>query len=189
MTELLLGCGHNRQKMMALPGEPLAWRDLITLDNNPYCEPDIYCDLDMTFWRPNAVTDKGVKPIVHPMGGFIQNFFDEVHAYEVLEHLGMQGDVASFFATFRNIHSILKPGGHLFATVPSRYSPWLWGDPSHRRVIYQESLNFLSQKIIKENRVAHTSMSDFSELWDRDFDIVASTDNHTTHAFCLRAIK
>jgi len=54
-----------------------------------------------------------------------EDFFDEVHAYEVLEHLGRQGDYRSFFATFANIYRVLVPGGLLLATVPSRYSGWL----------------------------------------------------------------
>jgi hypothetical protein len=189
MTELLLGCGFSRAKLLGLPGKKLEWQDLITLDNNSACAPDIICDLDQTRWLPYAVTKSGTRAIVYPMGVFIRDFFDEVHAYEVLEHLGSQGDAPAFFDTFWNIHRMLKPGGHLFATCPSRYSPWLWGDPSHRRVIYQESLSFLSQKIIEQNRKAGTQMSDFRELWNLDFEIVASTDNHSYHQFCLRANK
>jgi predicted SAM-dependent methyltransferase len=120
---------------------------------------------------------------------FKSSIFDEVHAYEVLEHLGHQGDAAAFFGCFANIHRILIPGGFLFATVPSRHSPWAWGDPSHRRVIQQESLAFLSQNIIKQNRARGTQMSDFSDLWNLDFQIIASSDDHINHKFCLQAIK
>jgi hypothetical protein len=106
-----------------------------------------------------------------------------------LEHLGAQGDAPAFFGSFANIHRVLVPGGFLFATVPSRHSPWAWGDPSHRRLIQQESLVFLSQKRIAQNRARGTQMSDFAGLWDLDFDIIASADDHINHKFCLQAIK
>lgn len=118
-----------------------------------------------------------------------ENFFDEVHAYEVLEHLGSQGDAVAFFNTFINIHRILIPGGFLFATVPSRHSPWAWGDPSHRRLIQQESLVFLDQERIAQNRARGTQMSDFSDLWTLNFKIIASSDDHINHRFCLQAVK
>ena len=201
MTELLLGCGHSRDKRLSPPNLPhIKWRDLITLDKYKSCEPDLLCDLDKLDWYVTPVnlnhsisgpiTDKvGYLTPYEPVHELTANYFDEVHAYEVLEHLGSQGDATSFFAHFRNIHRILKPGGHLCATVPSRYSPWLWGDPSHRRAITQESLVFLSQEHIAANRKAKTAMSDFSDLWKLDFKIIRSTDNQRTHEFILQAIK
>jgi SAM-dependent methyltransferase len=174
MSELLLGCGFRRDKLMGPPGAPLVWKNLVTCDQNIACNPDVMCNLDAETW--DAVFTK-------------ESQFDEVHAYEVLEHLGQQGYAKTFFSTFANIHRILKPNGYLFATVPSRFSPWLWGDPSHRRVILQESLIFLSQDEIRKRQIHGTPMSDFSALWTRDFRIVASTDNHQFHMFCLQAIK
>lgn len=190
MTELLLGCGFSRTKLLGSRGDALAFRDLITLDYNAKCEPDLICDLDcFGEWMVprEGENDQGRKCLDGVF--FKKDFFAEVHAYEVLEHLGSQGDAVSFFNTFRNIHRILIPGGYLFATVPSRHSPWAWGDPSHRRVIQQESLVFLSQKRIAANRSRGTQMSDFSELWPLDFEIVASADDHISHKFCLQAIK
>jgi hypothetical protein len=106
-----------------------------------------------------------------------------------LEHLGQQGDAVAFFSTFSNIHRILRSNGVLFATCPSRYSAWLWGDPSHRRVICAESLAFLSQEVIAKNRAQGSAMSDFSALWTRDFKVLSAQDNHTSFIFCLQAIK
>lgn len=187
MSELLLGCGFARQKLLGAPGTNLQWQNLVTLDINAKCDPDIICDLNAPIWSGATIR----KPELFETyeWKFKQNIFQEVHAYEVLEHLGQQGDAESFFATFRNIHHVLVAGGFLFATCPSRYSAWAWGDPSHRRIISQESLVFLSQDIIASNRQANTAMSDFSDLWDLDFKIIASSDNHQTHTFCLQAIK
>lgn len=197
MTELLLGCGFSRKKLLALPGEALEFADLVTLDNNEHCKPDLLCDLDglpeLDVWLAKPLTDRGDRALTDTSGLYsgpiAEKYFDEVHAYEVLEHLGSQGNATSFFACFRNIHRVLRPGGHLFATVPSRYSEWLWGDPSHRRAILPCTLVFLSQAIIKANRDAGTQMSDFSDLWDLDFRIVSSVDDQKYHRFCLQAIK
>ena len=194
MSELLLGCGFARKKLLALPGEPHEWKDLVTLDNNEACKPDLRCDLDyfdaFGCWLIQHVFTKRAYECTRDTGHHIDDSqFDEVHAYEVLEHLGQQGDARSFFLCFENVWRVLKPGGHLFATVPSRYSAWLWGDPSHRRVICAESLAFLSQEVIAKNRAQGSAMSDFSALWTRDFKVLSAQDNHTSFIFCLQAIK
>jgi SAM-dependent methyltransferase len=191
MSELLLGCGFARQKLMAQRGHPLSFADLVTLDYNAKCKPDLVCDMDMPYWDCSPMTERGRESVEE---NFMKlrvksDYFDEVHAYEVLEHLGGQGKADEYFWTFENIHRVLKSGGFLFATVPSRHSPWAWGDPSHRRVIQQESLAFLSQKIVAQNRARGTQMSDFSDLWALDFDIIASSDDHINHKFCLQAVK
>ena len=83
MTELLVGCGNSRIKKLGFG--KLAWKELVTIDHDPNCGADIIHNLDETPW---PVDD---------------NAFDEVHAYEVLEHLGTQGDYRSFFAHFYEI--------------------------------------------------------------------------------------
>lgn len=170
--ELLLGCGHARDKRLALPGQPLEWHELTTVDCYPGCDPHIQVDLDARSWDQLP-----------------SDYWDEVHAYEVLEHLGQQGDAFSFFCTFGEIWRILKPDGYLFATCPSRTSPWLWGDPSHRRVIQQESLVFLDRRQIHVNRQRHSPLSDLSRFWRGDFKVFASSDDGAHHTFCLQAIK
>jgi SAM-dependent methyltransferase len=168
--ELLLGCGNSRDKRLGLPGENLEWKNLTTLDFYPDCAPDIVHDLNICPW---------------PFDG---NTFDEVHAYEVLEHLGQQGDATAFFAHFFEIWRILKPGGSLLATVPSRFSAWSWGDPGHTRVIYRDTLTFLMQEEYAK-QVGRTAMADYRHLWHGDFKVCASTDNHVQHIFWLKAIK
>jgi hypothetical protein len=170
-AELLLGCGYSREKRMCLPGNQLIWRNLVTADYRKKCSPDIVCDLDDMKWMP-----------------FLPEKFSEVHAYEVLEHLGSQGYEASFFSTFDNIWRILIPGGYLFATVPSRFSPWLWGDPGHRRAILPESLIFLDQTAY-DSQVGVTMMSDYRDIYKSDFKVISSTDDHVLHKFILQAIK
>jgi len=178
--ELLLGCGHRRDKYLGLPGSRLEWTALTTLDNNPACEPDILCDLDKRIW-----VDRYKQPIAL---GLWDNQYDEVHAYDVLEHLGRQGDVASFFDTFWNIYGLLKPNGYFFGVTPSRYASSLWGDPGHRRVIIQDSLLFLDRDVYRK-QLKSSPMSDYRDNWCGDFRIISTNDDHVRHTFCLQAIK
>ncbi len=166
----MLGCGSRRNRVLTVPGHEGPFEELTTLDINADHAPDIVHDLNACPWPLDS------------------NAYDEVHAYEVLEHLGHQGDAVSFFAHFAEIWRVLKTEGLLFATVPSVRSAWLWGDPSHTRVISSETLTFLSQPQYDE-QVGKTPMSDFRYLYKADFDVMAQQDNGQHFAFVLRAVK
>lgn len=147
--ELLLGAGSTRDRRLACNGKQ-DWTDLVTLDFNPDHKPDVVHDLSVLPWP------------------FEDETFDEVHAYEVLEHFGQQGDWRAFFAHFGELYRILKPGGYLAVTCPSYRSVWAWGDPSHTRVITSGSLVFLDQEQYQK-QVGVTAMSDFRFAWRGDF--------------------
>lgn len=184
--ELLIGCGYRREKLAWLPPtDPKKWNNLTTLDFNGKCEPDWLCNLNFVPWKYSVLSNN-----VRTSEILISSeSFDEIHAYEVLEHLGCgQGDVISFFNCFNEIWRILKPNGYLFATTPSRYSGWLWGDPGHTRVIIQETLIFLDRERCRQ-RMGNSPASDYFHLYNGDFKIIDSQDNHTFHTFCLQAIK
>lgn len=172
MSELLIGCGTRKTKVLFLPdlGQTQEWTQLTRLDIEPSHQPDVVHDLEELPWP------------------FEDNAFDEVHAYEVLEHLGRQGDARSFCAHFSEVWRVLKPGGLLFATCPSINSVWLWGDPSHKRVISSQSLVFLNQPQYTA-QVGKTPMSDFRSFYKADFDIMTQQTNGDTFAFVLRAVK
>lgn len=168
MSELLIGCGNSRRKKLSL--DNFEWDGLVTIDHDPNCGADVLHDLDEYPWP------------------FEDNQFDAAHGYCVLEHLGRQGDYRSFFGLFAEIYRILKPGGLLFAIVPSAKSKWLWGDPSHTRAITPECLVFLSQDEYRQ-QVGRTPMTDFRWLWKGDFETVAAEDDGDDFKFALRAIK
>ena len=148
MKELLLGCGSRTQKDLSM-GNP-EFENVTRLDYNPDHHPDILWDLT-----------------VHPLP-FDDEEFDEIHAYEVLEHLANQGDYEFFFQEFSEYWRILKPKGKFFASVP--VGPWVWGDPSHKRVIQPETLIFLDQDQYKQ--VGQTSMSDFRNVYKVSFKVI-----------------
>lgn len=196
--ELLIGCGHARDKRMwwplDLPAENRVWTNLVTLDHNAHCDPDFLSNLSI-----NVVGQRFRVFARHYTSGlswsekesFDDNTFNEIHAYEVLEHLGAQGQYHAFFAQFSELWRILKPGGLLFATVPSRFSPWLWGDPSHTRAILPETLVFLDQSeyIRQCDGPVPTSMSDFRHIYHADFERLYSYDDKSHTKFILRAVK
>lgn len=191
--ELLIGCGHNRRKKVEPKnfcfgrGYPIAdlgkshdWGELDTLDCNPDCAADMLWDLNVTPWCRTG-PDLVAVPIP-------ADTYDEVHAYEVLEHLGSLGNAQAFFRTFAEVWRILKPGGFLCATCPSRYSEWLWGDPGHTRAILPASLIFLNQPQY-DQQLGNTAMSDYRYMYRADFDTLAAHDNRETFWFVLQAVK
>lgn len=170
VNHLLLGSGSENTKRISLPDGPKVWMNLIKLDMNPDMNPDVLWDME------------------HLPLPFPADCFDEIHAYEVLEHTGRQGDFRFFFQQFADFWRILKPGGHLFATVPMWDSPWAWGDPSHTRVIPKEALVFLSQQEYK-NQVGKTAMTDFRRWYQADFEVIGGEEGEHQFNFVLKALK
>jgi hypothetical protein len=169
MSELLIGAGLNREKKIGVIGRK-EWNDLTTLDNNPDHVPDVVHDLE---------------EIPLP---FEDNSFDEIHAYDVLEHTGRQGDWRFFFDQFSDFWRMLRPKGFFMAIVPSPTSVWAFGDPSHKRIFAPECLTFLVQGQY-EKQVGTTNMSDFRFYYKADFEIAdLHTDSEQTR-FVLKVVK
>jgi len=168
-TELLIGCGSAKEKRLTCDGTE-GWSSLTTLDYNIDHNPDVIWDLMNTMGLP-----------------FEENSFDEIHAYEVLEHTGAQGDYKFFFWQFSDFWRVLKPNGHLLVTCPSRHSVWALGDPSHTRILQKEQLIFLDQDSYKD--VGKSSISDFRNIYRANFKPVFIDENEETFQFGLRAVK
>lgn len=192
--ELLIGSGHQRDKRIdprqAVHGrDPSSqasyeWQHLETLDYEGLCKPDIVWDIGRVPWcRPigDALEPAAIEPIQ-------DSTYDEIHAYEVLEHVGQQGDWRAFFRMFSEIWRVLKPGGLLAATCPSRYSKWLWGDPGHTQALTPEKLIFLSQLAYSQQE-GRSSMSDYRRVYRADYNILHSSDDQQTHLFIIQAVK
>lgn len=212
--ELLIGCGSRRVKDRRLPSaslirrhqqappgsaypghsDPLEYefRSLVTLDINPDHRPDILFNLEridgeVCNYIPTPNFDE-IEYRTKDTPPHEDDFYDEIHAYEVLEHIGRQGDYRKFFDQFAEFWRILKPDGFLFATVPSWNSEWAWGDPSHTRVIAPGTLVFLSQRQYRE-QVGKTPMSDFRWCYKADFETVFVREDNGAILFVLQAVK
>ena len=167
--ELLLGSGARHKKQLFLEDHK-EWEGLVTLDINSEHNPDIVHDLTV---------------LPYP---FEDEEFDEIHAYDVLEHTGVQGDYKFFFEQWSEFWRILKPDGHFFAKCPAWNSRWAWGDPSHTRVIQPESLVFLKQTEYTA-QVGKSPMTDFRYIFKGDFQEEYIKMDENDFFFVMKAVK
>lgn len=198
-----------------LPRSGVEFQNLFTLDIEPDHRPDVVFDLRELRYskmRYRALLDWPELPTGIPDSAAYEracakvrqerdaaiawndasymedSYYDEIHAYEVLEHCGNQGDHRTFFAQFSEFWRILKPGGFFFATCPSWHSPWAWGDPSHSRVLTAGTLAFLSQEQYTK-QVGVTPMSDFRSIYHADFRPIMVDESGDSLLFVLQAVK
>lgn len=165
--ELLIGSGAHREKRIRFDAIPAAFENVTTLD--VLGSPDIIHDLNT---------------IPYP---FEDDQFDEIHAYDVLEHCGRQGDWRFFFAQFSEFHRILKAGGYFCATVPMWDSQWAWADPGHSRIITKETVAFLSQDHYEQ--VGKTQCSDYRSIYKVDFKLIGLQELDHQFGFVIQAVK
>jgi SAM-dependent methyltransferase len=168
MRELVLGCGNYPYKRIYKDSKEYINPTRVDIDSN--CKPDIILDLNT-----NSLP-------------FSDDTFDEVHMYEVLEHLGTQGDYKHFFSFFNEVARVLKPDGLFIASVPAMNSPWVWGDPGHTRVIPPEILTFLDQDEYF-SQVGKTPMTDYRDIYTSSFKILLTQEKESIFNFVLKNIK
>lgn len=195
---ILWGCGNRRLRMLRPERlsddpsysydqkDPLTWpfqpsehwpKRPYAIDGSPECGADSVQGLDST---EDHIMDSNFRRIE---GSTVK----EIHAYEVLEHMGDQGDHILLFAQFSEFWRVLRPGGFLCATVPWWQSKWAWGDPGHRRVIQPETLGFLDQTSYAN--VGKGPLSDYRGVYGADFRCRFAFTDSETFAFILQAVK
>lgn len=173
---LMLGAGfappaRRSRAASSCPDSEVIWT---TLDCNPDCQPDILFDLN------------DIEIPYHQLPVDAETF-DEIHAYEVMEHYGHQGDHIGFFRGMRELWRVLKPQGILFGTCPLPSSPWAWADPGHRRVVSSGTLAFLGLPMYR--KLGDGPVSDYRRYvdpcwWNVDFE---EGEHHTK--FALEKIR
>ena len=161
IKSLLIGSGHSSKKRISYD-DSTEFDELVTLD----------------LYNAYVVHDLEVLP--YP---FEDNEFDDIHAYEVLEHTGSQGDFKFFFEQFNEFHRILKPNGYLCASVP--LGKWIFGDPGHKRVIQKETLSFLTE--VHYEQVGKTTSADYRP-WIKGFWTIEGIQEGNQLFFILRAV-
>lgn len=170
MKELLIGAGNSKIKRITVENKDFSWKNLVTLDIDPNSNPDIIHDL---------------RKLPYPLG---TEEFDEIHAYDVLEHTGQQGDWEFFFNQFNEFHRILKPNGLFYIIYPKWDSVWAWGDPGHTRVLSVSTFTFLSQEQYRK-QVGISAMTDYRFIYKGDFELVTGMEvSEHQEAVILRRI-
>lgn len=154
---LLIGCGNSRVKKVYITGQKEWTGELTTLDMNPNCGADVVLDIDGQFgW-----------------GGFTLPFdsrsFDELAAYDSLEHWGKQGDWKGWFDEMAEYWRILKPGGTFGIIVPIGADAF--ADPGHSRFFHVNHFQMLNQQWYADALAAGAQVTDYRWYWQLNFDI------------------
>ncbi|MDO8597798.1 MAG: class I SAM-dependent methyltransferase [Sulfuricaulis sp.] len=148
---LLLGGGHDHRKKMHHRTEPDWQGELIVLDMNPNCGADVIWDMED-------------RPLPFP-----DAHFDEIHAYDCLEHWGRQGDWRGWFDEAAEYHRLLKPGGTMSIVVPMGAD--YFADPGHTRFFEPNHFRFLNQAWYEERLAAGAQITDYRWYWKLDFEV------------------
>jgi SAM-dependent methyltransferase len=170
---LLIGCGHSRAKKVHLAGEPEWAGDLVTMDINPDCGADIVFDLSAL---SIAQRDTLCGAVRLP---FDDRTFDEIGAYDVLEHFGRQGDWRGWFTEMAEFHRILKPGGTFGIIVPIGGDALT--DPGHTRFFHKTWFYFLNQGFYENALAQGAPVTDYRHYWTLNFDVIFCEQQEDHH--------
>ncbi len=102
------------------------------LDLEPRVEPDIVARLG----QPLPIAD---------------NTYDTIIASHVLEHVYPD----DLWATFREFHRVLKPGGFLVAITPYGSSDDAWDNPHHKQLFTENTYLYVSSRLYEVEHAGH----------------------------------
>lgn len=168
---LLLGCGNSRAKQVQYDGAD--WLgELTTVDLDPNCGADILFDMEGLGKRSWRHPFKKKLP-------FADNTFDDMGAFNTMEHWGVQGDFRGWFAECAEYWRVLKPGGLFYILVPIGEDAL--ADPGHTRFFQANWFGFLSQEFYKRNEAIKSCYTDYTWIWKLDFDVLYCTEHDGHH--------
>lgn len=167
---LILGAGMSRDKRIKFEGSKDVGK------GSP----------DNDFSKYEVVTHDiiGTQDVIHDLEEFpypwADEEFDEIHAYEVLEHTGTLGDGDFFFGQMNELWRILKEGGYLMITVPTWDSLEMWAIPDHKRPLPPQIFHFCNRQYVKKNYKRPMHGDYRKQLGPMNFEIVG-VEEETEH--------
>lgn len=165
---LLIGCGNSRAKQVQF-GEVVGpeWTgELTTMDLNPNCGADVIFDMD------EVSVNRGRLP-------FEDETFDEMGAYNTMEHWGRQGDFRGWFHECSEYWRVLKPGGIFSILVPIGEDAL--ADPGHTRFFQANYFGFLSQAFYVREETIGSCFTDYRWLYKKNFDVLVCQEHDGHH--------
>ena len=141
---LFLGCGNDRRRKVRRETEPETYPDdwkVYTVDIDPNCGATCVFDMDELFDDYEGGHIPGLPFLTE---------FDEINAFDSLEHWSRQGDFRFWFREMEYYYQLLKPGGAFNALVPIGEDAF--NDPGHTRFFSLAHFLFLTESFYEVNK-------------------------------------
>lgn len=151
MNILLIGPGKSRHRM----GGGLEFGK----SKGEYLSIADYSQSALDYWRDAEYKYK--VDLNHPPFPFPAAYFDQVHAYEILNLL--PGNADSFFMFWRAIWETMRPSAMLYASVPYWQSEYIHSYPGPQRVYTLPLLMYL-------DRDAQATAKEDFPLWCKPYN-------------------
>jgi len=139
-TNLNLGCGFNKLN------------DHWNVDIESSCNPDEIWDLEQFPWP------------------WEDNFFDKIHACNILEHLGQDPKV--FTKIIQEMYRVSKPGAQWTINFPHHRSDVYWDDYTHVRPLSEKCFRMFNQEANVDSIKRKLSDSTYGIYHNIDVEIV-----------------
>ena len=144
-TNLNMGCGFKK-----LEGY---WN----VDVESRCNPDQVWDFENTPWP------------------WEDNFFEKIHADNILEHLGQDPKV--FTKIIQEMYRVSKPGAEWYVCVPHHRCDLYYDDYTHVRPLTAKTFRMFDQQVNVDSIKRRLSDSTFGLYHDVDIEVVDVTYN------------
>lgn len=148
-TKLNLGCGFKKLD------------DHWNVDIEPKCNPDQVWDLEQTPWP------------------WEDNFFEHIHADNILEHLGQDPKV--FTNIMKEMYRVSAPDAKWFVNVPHHRCDLFFDDYTHVRILTPKTFHMFDQAANVDSIKRKLSNSTFGLYHDMDIEVVDSSYNIIHH--------
>lgn len=137
--KLNMGCGFKKLD------------DHWNVDISPRCNPDEVLDFELTPWP------------------YEDNFFERIHADNVLEHLGQDPKV--FTKIMQEMYRVSADQAEWYINVPHHRCDLFWDDYTHVRALSAKTFKMFDQKVNFESIAKKLSDSTYGLYHDVDIEV------------------